>query len=250
MRITWIGHSTVLLEADGVRLLTDPALRGRMTHLRRVMPTRGDALRLVDTVLVSHLHYDHLDIPSLRRLGPATALVVPSGAGPYLRGKGFQQLTELDAGESVQVGPFSVRATHASHPGTRPPYRIEAPALGYLLETGSTRVYFAGDTDVFPEMADLAPGLDVALLPIWGWGATLGPGHLDPRGAAEALTLLRPRIVVPIHWGTYFPLRPRRRGSMPSFLSEPVESFRRHAAKLAPGVDVRVLGLGDSLDVD
>ena len=95
-------------------------------------------------------------------------------------------------------------------------------------------------------MADLSPGLDVALLPIWGWGPKLGPGHLDPRRAAEALVLLQPRIAVPIHWGTYHPIRlwgGRR------FITRPVESFRRHAAELA-SVDVRILGLGDTLDVD
>src|SRR6185503_2691890 len=103
-------------------------------------------------------------------------------------------------------------------------------------------VYFAGDTGLFAGMARL-PTLDLALLPVWGWGPRLGPGHLDPVGAAEALTLLRPRIAVPIHWGTYSPLwylRP------PAYLSEPGVAFAREAARLAPEVEVRVLTPGES----
>ena len=106
-------------------------------------------------------------------------------------------------------------------------------------------MYFAGDTDLFPGMADIAPGLDVALLPIWGWGPTLGAGHLDPLRAAEALVMLRPRLAIPIHWGTYAPavmLRAFRR----SFLARPPHDFVRAARRLAPDVQVRVLAPGGS----
>ena len=74
-----------------------------------------------------------------------------------------------------------------------------------MIEGGGRSVYFAGDTDVFEEMADLAP-VDVALLPIWGWGPSMGPGHMDPARAAEAARLLDARVAIPIHWGTYFPI--------------------------------------------
>ena len=109
------------------------------------------------------------------------------------------------------------------------------------------RVYFAGDTDLFEGMATLAPDLDVALVPIWGWGPSAGAGHLDPRRAAEALRLLRPRLAVPIHWGTYYPLRLGR--SLPAFLKEPVEAFRRYAAEHAPSVGLRVLPVGGRLEL-
>ena len=89
-------------------------------------------------------------------------------------------------------------------------------------------MYFAGDTDVYDSMAALAP-LDVALLPVWGWGPKVGEGHLTPRSAAVALQLLRPRIAVPIHWGTYFPAY--LRGPAPA---DPPHEFARHAAELAP----------------
>jgi L-ascorbate metabolism protein UlaG (beta-lactamase superfamily) len=248
MRITWVGHSTVLVDVDGTRIVTDPVLRSRVTHLRRVRPVADADVADVDAALVSHLHFDHLDLRSLARLGRTTRVVVPRGAGPLLRRKGFTDVREVAVGDSVEIQSLTAQATYAAHGGNRPPFGPKAQAIGYLIEAGPARIYFAGDTDLFPEMGDLAPGLDVALLPIWGWGPKLGPGHLDPKGAATALALLRPRIAIPIHWGTYYPYRLGR--GRPGFLTEPVDSFRRHAAELAPGVSVRVLGLGDSLDVD
>jgi L-ascorbate metabolism protein UlaG (beta-lactamase superfamily) len=243
-RVRWLGHSTVLLELDGVRILTDPVLRPWVLHLRRAAPVVTDELHDLDAVLVSHLHYDHLDLPSLQRVDRAVRVVVPRGAGALVRGKGFREVEELEAGAAVRVGPVLVRATHAEHGSSRV-LGAKSDALGYVLE-GSRRVYFAGDTGLFPEMTGLAAGLDLALVPIWGWGASLGPGHLDPRGAAEALTLLRPRMAVPIHWGTYYPVQSTR-WKTPSFLREPVLEFQRWAAELAPEVDVRVLQVGDEL---
>jgi L-ascorbate metabolism protein UlaG (beta-lactamase superfamily) len=97
-------------------------------------------------------------------------------------------------------------------------------------------------------MAEIGRSLDIALVPIWGWGTSAGPGHLDPRRAAEALRLLRPILAVPIHWGTYAPLGFGRLQS--ALLGDPVTEFRRHAAELAPEVEVHVLGLGGTLRLD
>jgi L-ascorbate metabolism protein UlaG (beta-lactamase superfamily) len=107
-------------------------------------------------------------------------------------------------------------------------------------------VFFAGDTDLFDEMDGLVPDLDVALLPIWGWGPTIGPGHLDPARAAQALARLRPRIAVPIHWGT---LRPVFHSAQASFLSEPLDKFLEAAKETAPAVEIRVLEPGASFQV-
>ena len=245
-RLTWLGHSTVLLEVYGARLLTDPVLRARVLHLRRV----GEALPLdpqsVDAVLISHIHYDHLDLPSLRRLGRSSLLVVPSGAGSLLRRHGFEHVIEVEPGDEAQIRGATIRATHAEHDSRRLPFGVETPALGYLV-SGSVSTYFAGDTDLFGGMGAIADNLDVALLPVAGWGPSLPPGHLDPRGAAEALGLLRPRIAVPIHWGTY-----RRIGLSrdPAVLREPAESFARFAADLMPEVEVCVLPVGGSVDIE
>jgi L-ascorbate metabolism protein UlaG (beta-lactamase superfamily) len=245
--IIWLGHSTVLVELDGTRVLTDPVLRDRVAHLRRTTPADAGQLHSLDGILVSHLHHDHLDFPSLERLGRSVPVVVPRGAGGLLRRRRFEQVAEVDAGEEVQIGGLAVRATHADHEGGRGFLGREVAALGYLIR-GSHRIYFAGDTDLFEGMATLSAGLDVALVPIWGWGPSLGPGHLDPRSAAEALRLLRPRLAVPIHWGTYAPLGFGRLQT--ALLADPVTEFRRHAAELAPEVEVRVLDLGGTLHLD
>jgi L-ascorbate metabolism protein UlaG (beta-lactamase superfamily) len=244
-RLTWLGHSTVLLEADGVRLLTDPVSRPQLLHLRRV----GSAIRLdpqrLDAVLISHVHYDHLDLPSLRRLGGSPLIIVPCGAGSLLRSRGFDHVLEVEPGDEEQIRGITIRATHAEHDSRRGLFGAETLALGYVV-SGSVSTYFAGDTDLFAGMGAIADDLDVALLPVAGWGPRLPPGHLNPRTAAEALALLRPRIAIPIHWGTY-----RRIGLSrdPLELREPAESFARFAADLMPGVDVRVLPVGGSLDL-
>jgi L-ascorbate metabolism protein UlaG (beta-lactamase superfamily) len=247
-KVTYVGHATVHIALDGVRLLTDPVLRTRMGHLRRrhgrVDPA---ALRGIDTILISHAHYDHLDIPSLERLGRVTPIVVPRGVGALVRRRSFAHVMEVEEGETISVGALSVTATRAEHDGRRGPF-ASGHALGYIVE-GSSRIYFAGDTDLFPAMAELG-AIDLALVPIWGWGPSLGRGkHMDPERAAQSLSLLRPRIAVPIHWGTYHPLHLGLREA-PRYLSEPPERFVRAAANVAPDVEVRVLRPGEMLDLE
>jgi L-ascorbate metabolism protein UlaG (beta-lactamase superfamily) len=202
--VTWWGHAMVEIEMDGVHLLTDPLLRGRVGPLDWYGPMPStDLAQRTDAVLISHLHRDHLDLGSLARFDPATTIVVPRGAGEMVRSRAAGQVIELASGDSTSIGGVGIHAVPAVHPDRRDPHRStpRAAPLGYLV-TGSRRVYFAGDTDVFEAMTTLGDGLDLALLPIGGWGLTRGAGHLDPRAAVEALRLLRPRIVVPIHWGS------------------------------------------------
>lgn len=171
-------------------------------------------------VLISHLHHDHLDLASLDLLQPGTTVVVPKGARAVVRGLSRFTVVEVAAGESVQWpvpaaadapagasadGTAVVRATAvpALHDGRRFRWGPPLDALGYVVQAGATRVYFAGDTDLHPAMDELGgSGLTAALLPIGGWGLTLGDGHLDPVGAAEATRRLRPRLVLPVHWGS------------------------------------------------
>lgn len=244
MRITWVGHSTVLIDLDGVRLLTDPVLRAGVLHLRRTAPVDWDALPDLDAALVSHAHYDHLDLPSLRRLGRSLPLVVPRGVARLLRRSGFEHIVELESGDETRVGTVTIRATPAKHGARRGLFGVKAAPLGFRV-SGAASVYFAGDTDIFAGMSSLGPGLDVALLPVAGWGPRLPRGHLNPARAAEALRLLRPRMAVPIHWGTYRRIGlSRERGA----LREPAESFARLAAEVAPDVDVRVVPVGGALE--
>jgi L-ascorbate metabolism protein UlaG (beta-lactamase superfamily) len=247
-RLTWLGHATVLLELGGARLITDPVLRNRIWHLRRqTLPPRRDAVAGLDAVLISHLHLDHLDVPSLRRLGSETPVVVPRGAGGLLRRLGFRRATELGVGERLDISGVEIAAVRAIHDGRRLPWGPVAEAIGFVV-TGDRRVYFPGDTEVYDGMRALAGTLDVALLPVWGWGPTLGDGHMDPVAAAQATALLRPRVVVPIHWGTFFPAGLARvRGAA---LVEPPRLFERHARDLARDVPVRVLTPGQTLGLD
>ena len=245
--LTYVGHATTLLRLAGFAVLTDPLLREWFGPLRRqAPPVRPELVTEPDAVLISHLHRDHLDLPSLRRIAPGTPIVVPRGGAGLASRAGADRVHEIGEGESVTLGPLEVTAVPAVHDGRRDPWSRPAPAHGFLIKGGGRRVYFAGDTDLFDGMSDLRP-LDLALVPVWGWGPTLGEGHLDPAGAARALTLLQPRLAVPIHWGTIYPLGLRR--FRPGPLTEPPLEFARRAAELAPEVEVHVLQPGASMSL-
>jgi L-ascorbate metabolism protein UlaG (beta-lactamase superfamily) len=197
-------------------------------------------------VLISHLHWDHLDIPSLRLLGLETRLLVPAGAAGLLNKRGFRNILEMQPGDTTQVGGLTIGATYAKHNGNILPSGSSTGCLGYLVK-GSHRIYFAGDTDLFTGMADLSENLDVALLPVWGWGPNLGEGHMNPQRAAQALKLLRPCIAIPIHWGTFYPIG--LGWLRPYLLVDPPQIFQREAAKLMPEVAIHILAPGSTLDL-
>jgi L-ascorbate metabolism protein UlaG (beta-lactamase superfamily) len=235
--ITWLGHSTVLIELDGVTLVTDPVLRERLLHLRRLHPAPDPALTSgTDAILVSHLHPDHLDRRSLRLLPREAQLFGPSGARRLLRLSG-RAVTEMGAGEVAEVGPVRVRAVPAAHDPRRHPLARAGGAIGFVIE-GSRSIYFAGDTELFEEMSQIGP-VDIALLPVWGWGPRAGRGHLNPEDALEALRRIRARLCVPIHWGTLLSVMMGAR--RPRWLTEPPRELRRLAELEAPDVEVRVL---------
>ena len=248
MRIEYVGHATVTIDLDGVRLLTDPVLRNRVTHLRRKVPVDAKALRGLDAVLVSHGHFDHLDLPSLDKLGKELPVIVPAGLGGLLRKRRFRSVLEVHEGDTFQIGGLTVRAVFAEHTGDRGPLGATGEALGYLI-SGSQSVYFAGDTDLFDEMDQIGE-VDLALIPIWGWGPSLGKGgHLDPRRAAEAVRRIGPKVAVPIHWGTYFPLHLGLR-RLPAFLDLPPAEFVAAVGEVAPDVVVHVLKPGERAEFD
>jgi L-ascorbate metabolism protein UlaG (beta-lactamase superfamily) len=251
LSVTFAGHATVLLEMDGVRLLTDPLLRRRIGVLIRRSPVPPPAVRRdLDAVLISHAHLDHLDLPSLRLLDRRTPVVVPRGLGSLARRLGFVPL-EMEVGDEVVIGAASaagpagsvrVQAVPADHAGTRYPLGAESAALGYVV-SGGLNAYFAGDTGLYDGMRDLAP-IDVAILPVGGWGPRLPSDHLNPLSAAKALELLRPVACVPVHWGTIYP--PWLPPAFNAKWGEWPHAFARYAAHLAPEVDVRVLLPGET----
>ncbi|GAA3377672.1 MBL fold metallo-hydrolase [Streptomyces sannanensis] len=252
VEVTWWGHATCTVEDSGVRVLTDPLFARRLAHLRR---RRGELpppeAAVAEVVLVSHLHSDHLHLPSLARLGPGTLLVVPHGAGravPGLRRLAAElglRITEVAPGDDMKIEGLRVRAVPALHDGRRLPVGPHrSPALGYVI-SGEARTYFAGDTGLFDEMAEAVGPVDLALLPVGGWGPYLGHGHLDAGRAAQALARLAPRAAVPVHYGTYWPIG--MDAVRPHEFHSPGDEFERKAARLAPQVAVHRLGHGESV---
>lgn len=263
VRVTYVGHASVAIELGGVTVLTDPVLTTRLKHLRRVgAPPADFDPGTVDLVAISHQHHDHLHLPSLRRLPRTAHVVVPRGLAPRVARLGFEQVTEMAVGDTTPHGPVRITAVPAVHDDRRHPGARRVAPLGYLFEgpadgeTGGPAddrerrairsVYFAGDTALFDEMAALDP--DLSLLPVWGWGPTLGEGHLDPGTAADALALLGSPIAVPIHWGTLWPyhVRPNDRLVLPPRELATAVAQRglpTDVVEVAPGAGVTVPGV-------
>jgi L-ascorbate metabolism protein UlaG (beta-lactamase superfamily) len=241
--LTYVGHATVLAELGDARLLTDPLLGSGILHVRRRVPVPAvEDLGPLTAILISHAHRDHLDHRSLRQLPADVPLIVPSGCAAGLRRGGAHAVIELAAGDRIPVGDVIVEAVHAAHDGRRNPFGPPVAALGYVLE-GRVSIYFAGDTDLFAGMSDLGGRVDVALLPVGGWGPRVPAGHLNPERAAEAVARIRPTIAVPIHWGT---LRAwgTQRGLDPV---APARSFAEAVGRVAPATEVRILMPGQRL---
>ena len=243
-KITFAGHATVLVEMDGVTLLTDPLLRKRAAHLARLVAVPDYSAWDVDAILISHMHWDHLDFPTLRAFGYDMPLIVPKGAAKLLKKKGFKYIEEIVPDQTVQLNGVKIIATPANHSNTRVPMsKHKGDSMGFIID-GSDEIYFAGDTDLFPEMENIGTDIDVALIPVWGYGPTIGSGHLDPYRAAKALEHLTPTIAIPIHWGTYVPIG--MVWMQLSFMKTPPRSFAKHASIIAPNVEVKILEPGDS----
>lgn len=256
IRVTWWGHASVTVEMGGVQVLTDPLLKARLAHLRRIgSPVPPAEAARPDLVLISHLHHDHLHLPSLRLVRDDAAVLVPVGGGRLVRADGAvpeDRVREVGVDDVIELAGVSVRAVPAVHDGRRlPGSRHRGPALGYLIEHGGARVWFAGDTGLFPGLAALVP-VDLALIPVGGWGPTLGAGHLDPQQAAEAAALVRARHAVPIHYGTFWPLGLRHvhPSGFRHMFRDPGHRFARAAARDCPDTEIHVLECGAAIELD
>jgi L-ascorbate metabolism protein UlaG (beta-lactamase superfamily) len=245
-RLTFLGHSTVLIDLDGVRVITDPLL-GHLAggairrHVPAVMP---EALEDLAAVFISHGHLDHLDLASLRALPGQPTFFVPVGLGAVVARVARGGVHEMRVGDRLDVGALTLEAVPAAHGRRRSLFTAAEHALGALI-VGSSGVYFAGDTGLFGAMRELAGRVDVALLPVGGWGPRLGHDHLDPERAAEAVVRIRPAIAVPIHWATLYPFGLRRLARRR--FEGPGGAFRAAVATRAPDVEVRVLRPGQSM---
>ena len=248
--VTWLGHSTVLLDVGGVRLLTDPLLRRGAGPLRRRgrVPDPAGWAR-VDAVLLSHLHLDHAHVGSLRMLDPGVPVLSAAPNVAWLRRHRLNgTVARLDEWRPVGgTGRVRTKLVTADHHSRPMPHRPNA-AHGFLVEAPGCRIWIAGDTSLFDEMSripELLGGeVDLALVPISGWGPRLSEGHLDAPGAAEACRRVGARTAVPVHWGTfYFPgVRDRPRG----WMDRPPPDFVAALAEVAPDCTPLVLRPGES----
>jgi len=243
MRITYLGHASVLIGFDGFEVLTDPLLRPRIAHLRRVAPAvAAERLAGVDLILVSHAHHDHLDTRSLRMVRGGPRVLCPAPARRAVAAAGLQP-EAMAVGGHARIGAVEVEAVRADHDGRRWPHHRRGDALGFVVRSPAESVYFAGDTGWFEEIGEVGE-VDVALLPVAGWGPKLGPGHLDPGEAARAAALIAPRVAIPIHWGTY-----ERIGMDTGHRAAPARRFCDQLSELSPEVAAELLAPGEALDV-
>jgi L-ascorbate metabolism protein UlaG (beta-lactamase superfamily) len=249
-RITFVGHATLLIEIAGVRLLTDPVLRDRVLHIRRHAPSPDpDTWRDVDAVLISHGHADHYDPPSVRRVGRDVRVIAPAGTKVALGLHAITGATMVEVGDITQVGDARIEAVEAAHDGRRWPVGRRVDALGYVIAGNGHRVYFAGDTAPFEGIGEIAADIDFALLPISGWGPHVRTrAHLDPETAAETAAALKPRVVIPIHWGTLLQVGLENRRK--ELFDGRLQSFTEAMQRLAPEIEVRALQPGESTAID
>jgi len=217
--LTWVGHSTFLLQLGGLNLLTDPHFGGRASPLSFAGPARLSPPGLdyadlppVELVLVSHNHYDHLDEQSVRRIARDHAqaqFVVPLGLAEWFRARGISRVTELDWWQSVELGPARISAVPVQHFSGRGLHDRDATLwCGFVVELAGRRVFFAGDTGYSQDFADIAarfPAMDLSLLPIGAYDPRwfMSPVHVDPAEAVRIHQDLRSRLSVAMHWGTF-----------------------------------------------
>lgn len=213
LAITWVGHSTVLVEMDGGAFLTDPNFSQRV----KILPRYGrpgleiDDLPRLDMVLVSHAHLDHLDLPSLEKLH-APLFLAPPRVGEVFRAKVSGEVRELGSGEEACTGPFRVRAIPVRHPFTaRWGWDLFRGVVGFVIAGGADRpghrVLFVGDSAYSPEIAQSVAGqaVDLAILPIGAfWPRFIfGRYHMDPEGALHIFEDTGARFLLPVHWGDF-----------------------------------------------
>ncbi|MBW2264301.1 MAG: MBL fold metallo-hydrolase, partial [Deltaproteobacteria bacterium] len=216
LRITWMGHSSVLVEIDGRRILTDPIWSKRCSPSSLVGPSRFhppplslDDLPPLDAVIVSHDHYDHLDKASVTVLARSgVRFVVPLGVGAHLERWGIEssQITELDWWSTTRVGHVEITALPGRHFSGRGLGSMATLWATWAIMGPEHRVFFSGDTGPLPGFEDIGEEygpFDVTLMKIGAYDVAWPDIHLSPEQALDAHVSLGGRLLIPIHWGTF-----------------------------------------------
>ncbi|GAA4701661.1 MBL fold metallo-hydrolase [Nocardioides conyzicola] len=249
LSLTWWGHASATIALDDVRVAVDPLLSDQLFHLHRYTAHPTAEATDADVVLVSHLHHDHLHLPSLRRFGRDVPILVPRGGESLLRDLGPDRVLPVAPGDVLEVGGATVRVLAATHDGGRGPHtRIAGPPLGFRVDAADRSAWFPGDTELREDMYDVGR-VDLALVPVGGWGPTLEDGHLDPVDGAEAVRRVGAGLAVPVHWGTFWPLGLRRlaRANHQRLFVTPGERFLAAVADLTPEIRALLAVPGERL---
>ncbi len=257
MRITYIGHATLLIELGGKTFLTDPNFDPSLGKLLPRVSAPGialDKLPHIDAVFVTHGHADHLSFDSLNGLRQGVVIFAPPAIARWLKRKGYDKATSLEAGETVVTGNVEVRAASAAHKGHR--YGVDrwrGAANMYLFDTKWTSCFFAGDTALTPEstqmiddhVSPLGRRLDIALLPIghaprWKLHG-FRKGHLTTSDALTLFDRLDARYFIPYHWGTF--------DHVTSKAHDAIEQLRGVLPGHARNADIRILEPGMTFEL-
>ncbi|MEM7151818.1 MAG: MBL fold metallo-hydrolase [Myxococcota bacterium] len=211
LTLTWVGHATYLVQLGGRTLILDPVFSSRLATIPRNVPpgVMPADLPKIDVVLITHNHRDHMDAPSLKRLGPEPVYVVPKGLAAWFQKAGFSRVVEMDWWEQREVEGVQVTFVPAQHWSRRGLFD-ENDSLwgGYVLERGGARVYHSGDTawfDGFAEIGRRVGTIHAAMLPIGAYEPRwfMKTQHMNPEDAVQAFEALGAERFIAMHWGTF-----------------------------------------------
>jgi L-ascorbate metabolism protein UlaG (beta-lactamase superfamily) len=217
LRVTWLGHSTILVEIDGHRVITDPVFGPRSSPLTWIGPSRWypppialDALPSIDAVVLSHDHYDHLDYTTIVAMKDwDTTFIAPLGVGSHLAywGVPADRIVELDWWERTKVGSLELVCTPARHASGRHLFdQNHTLWAGWAILGAEHRVYFSGDTGLFPAMSEIGDKLgpfDLTMIEAGAYGQAWPDWHIGPEQAVRAHGMVRGEVFLPIHWGLF-----------------------------------------------
>lgn len=241
--VTWLGHAGFFVQVGAMNIAIDPNWALWLGPVKRVRhpSLRARDIPRVDLVLITHAHFDHLHLPSLRAIAKDQPIVLPKGCGSLVKRCGFSRIVELDTWQSTRYRDVKITLTPARHWGARMIHDTYRKFGGYLIEGGGRALYHCGDSAMFDGFAEIGgrSQIDVALMPIGAYtNPSCRPVHINPEEAIDAFEMLHAGIMVPMHFDT-FPLSGEP-------LHEPSERFVAEARKRKLGSRMRLMQEGES----